>query len=646
MQRNPQALILKRGKPYGAFYGNDRGDWIYEPSYLLGQKAWEWWVEFLGDKLYAEGATEYHRGFRKALAEIVRAYPEILDLTISFDGPGIRVRDVLAWTPPARLQDVVFLHGTSEAAWQRISAEGLRPRSLTGAAPAYGHSSGAKDGDAAAVYLTTQRNMAAFAARDAAANMKSKPVILEVFGIDPRYAIGDHDSGLESAQESLERLGSIAYQGVIPARQVQLAYTLESEGWRPVTMRKNPEDTRTPRAVVKLAEQITKTPKDAEIDVEALQGLCDRLGWECEGPYYAIVQDKGHSVSKSDTVLLLDASHKENRRLIGQPDAVVIEEAIKQDRFLSGRDYESKMYPGGVQIVEVLPEKGQEGARYATDFHVKYVDEWVESYWKEDGLLNRNLFEITWKSYYSAKAYKLTNPETAETFEVRQNVKKEWKQPAFWKWAVSGDFGTAVKAMMDDMDSFEKKWLLKRKATDNPDVGTCACCFGTFVLDRRFEPPRMVLHGYERPGFGYILGRCSGIDFSPYELSAEGTKFMLSQIEPIYLRLKKQLEEFEAGRYQGKKLPAYWLEREAYRRKEVEVHYGRCPPDKEKQCVKSGLISPGEEDYESVYDGLRWSLESAVRMYAPQVAFLKKMIAEWKLRPLPIDLLRAMKGGK
>lgn len=58
-------------------------------------------------------------------------------------------------------------------------------------------------------------------------------------------------------------------------------------------------------------------------------------------------------------------------------------------------------------------------------------------------------------------------------------------------------------------------------------LGTCPVCGGEQKLHR----DRMVHHGYRRPGYGQIVGDCFGVGYPPYELSPEGTRAYLVEVE-------------------------------------------------------------------------------------------------------------------
>lgn len=174
-----------------------------------------------------DGATEQHTGFIRALRQISEQYPEVLDFVVSFDGPYMPIRDLLAaWAEaPVPIGAMTFFHGTSGAAWESIMREGMRPRGETGQTAAYGAViDQEKAGRADAVYLTTQSTMARSAARQAASAHKSFPVVLKVTGLDPSLAEPDEDSREKTAEASIARMGSMAYRGSIKPDQIGLEW--------------------------------------------------------------------------------------------------------------------------------------------------------------------------------------------------------------------------------------------------------------------------------------------------------------------------------------------------------------------------------------------------------------------------------------
>jgi hypothetical protein len=241
--RRARELARKGNKYRTSFYGHDDGSWEAVNGFILGfrKAGYDWeMIPSMSSKndwrtYSVEGATEQHAGFRRALKEIVRQYPEVVDFLIQFDGPYKEVRDLVGGgepDPEIRWEAVTFYHGTSAKAWESIQREGLRPRSSTNVNPAYGVGSTAGEGRKDAIYLTTQISMAHFAAIDAAKTQQSSGVILQIKGLDGRGMAADEDSGETDPAKSLGRLGSVAYVGNIPASKISLYEESTDSGWK------------------------------------------------------------------------------------------------------------------------------------------------------------------------------------------------------------------------------------------------------------------------------------------------------------------------------------------------------------------------------------------------------------------------------
>lgn len=77
------------------------------------------------------------------------------------------------------------------------------------------------------------------------------------------------------------------------------------------------------------------------------------------------------------------------------------------------------------------------------------------------------------------------------------------------------DFAEVVDAMAKlNKESEANKKLAKAKAEGNI-AGICACCFKTQMVK---PTGTMYKHGYQRPGWGYIIGGCPGEMFKPYSV--------------------------------------------------------------------------------------------------------------------------------
>lgn len=67
-----------------------------------------------------------------------------------------------------------------------------------------------------------------------------------------------------------------------------------------------------------------------------------------------------------------------------------------------------------------------------------------------------------------------------------------------------------------------------RKFSANDNIGTCAICQSVQKLSKRES---LVLHGYQRPGYGWIQGSCFGVDHLPWEVSPEGLEAYATYIK-------------------------------------------------------------------------------------------------------------------
>jgi len=80
--------------------------------------------------------------------------------------------------------------------------------------------------------------------------------------------------------------------------------------------------------------------------------------------------------------------------------------------------------------------------------------------------------------------------------------------------------------------------------TSKNHSATCACCFNS----QKVKPVgTMFKHGYTRPGYGYILGGCPGDGFAPYEVSVEGTVYMLGLVKGALVRHEAALEALKTA---------------------------------------------------------------------------------------------------
>ena len=225
------------------FYGDDDGYWMMTDQFLFGADRREWdWAALSGmysrnewRVLSVEGATPHHTEFRKALKEMVRKYPELVDWQIEFDGEWAQVSELVgARTEPAmNWSRIKFYHGTSSTILAKVLREGLRPRSDTNVEPAYGaHIDRAAPSRVDAVYLASLMSGPLFAFRDAVRKVGGRRIVFEIVGVDEDLVAADEDSRQADPRVSLEKLGSIAYLGTIHPRMIKGVLWLDEERWQ------------------------------------------------------------------------------------------------------------------------------------------------------------------------------------------------------------------------------------------------------------------------------------------------------------------------------------------------------------------------------------------------------------------------------
>lgn len=134
---------------------------------------------------------------------------------------------------------------------------------------------------------------------------------------------------------------------------------------------------------------------------------------------------------------------------------------------------------------------------------------------------------------------------------------------------------------------------------DLTNTGTCPFCFRNVKLRKGL----IVLHGYKRPGWGEVYGRCAGVGWEPYERSPEGTKKYRTEVERRKKDLVARIEEVSSDDFKGKLV-------DPYRR-------------------KPKVIEHGEKGWEIVRQEVLGRHRSDLYYLDRDLAFLTKKIDEW-----------------
>lgn len=145
--------------------------------------------------------------------------------------------------------------------------------------------------------------------------------------------------------------------------------------------------------------------------------------------------------------------------------------------------------------------------------------------------------------------------------------------------------------------------------------GTCAVCQGTFKV----RDGKMVLHGYQRPGDGYIDGRCWGEGAVPWELSPEAAEsFLHTILRPNLARLDASLAQYVGGAVTSITRPK-----------------GRSHEERRRGDAPVILtFTPESPEWAREFERAKSAVESEHRYYARMVQDFEARIAAWTLGTL------------
>ena len=132
------------------------------------------------------------------------------------------------------------------------------------------------------------------------------------------------------------------------------------------------------------------------------------------------------------------------------------------------------------------------------------------------------------------------------------------------------------------------------------DTGSCPVCFQNVKAK-----PHIALHGYLRPGRGSIHGRCDGSGWLPFEVSVDGTKNYLTELEKGLAQTLERIMQLKAG--------------------EVKLIRNRF----------NKIIEPTSPHWAATVEGEIKDSEHKAADLKHEIEVFKKLVHHWKLRPLP-----------
>ncbi len=179
----------------------------------------------------------------------------------------------------------------------------------------------------------------------------------------------------------------------------------------------------------------------------------------------------------------------------------------------------------------------------------------------EPKLLPGGSFGFTYKEYILTNGILFRSPEGKEYEAFNQNNQVRPLQGVLWdhrlkEWLrketkfldqISQVLGVATPSESGVTPT--STGLSQSKVRDLNGTGTCPACFRNIKLKKSGDQYKMVLHGYERPGWGYTEGRCIGVGHQPFEESPKGTKEVVKMLTTRVRGLQHYLKDLEDGKF-------------------------------------------------------------------------------------------------
>lgn len=212
--------------------------------------------------------------------------------------------------------------------------------------------------------------------------------------------------------------------------------------------------------------------------------------------------------------------------------------------------------------------------------------------------------------YVMVKGHKITSPDGQEYIVTpNSDLGYDGDKTTFQDWFTWASENTNILELVNEilgMKAHVKASERPRQAVGNQIIGTCAICAHEQVVRNGL----MVLHGYQRPGIGYIQGECFGVGYDPYEVSTKAIEAYIPVLQDLKAGRQKRIADINSG-----KVTVF------YRTLRAKNAYTK--PEMEK-------IEVGHRDFDSVMNATLVNLDSEVRAITDDIAMYQKRMAAWK----------------
>ena len=225
-----------------------------------------------------------------------------------------------------------------------------------------------------------------------------------------------------------------------------------------------------------------------------------------------------------------------------------------------------------------------------------------------------NAWRFSLYEWFGVPAIRFTAPNGKSFDLLGREGKEPLKSPIYdiapWLYKETDLVDQISKAL--EMQTPDEEKADKAPRTRN-NTGSCPCCFGNYkIRSKSNDLPEMVLHGFKRPGWGEVQGRCFGVGFPPFELSPKGTKHLIEHLQEGQERREKFINDLKSG-----KITSLHIETSTKRLQLVT-------PESEGPVGWAAIVKNKIRDIEFDHAQVERDLRT-----------LTKLVNDWKLQPLP-----------
>lgn len=174
----------------------------------------------------------------------------------------------------------------------------------------------------------------------------------------------------------------------------------------------------------------------------------------------------------------------------------------------------------------------------------------------------------------------------------------------FLDWAFEH---TGMEEQISEILGMEPHLRRDQQPRDDVDVGTCGICVKQFKT-KPDQRDALVNHGFQRPGDGYLIGKCFGVGYPAYELSNQACREYIPVLQAVRQEKARTLVKLEM--FKGTELVPS--------KKEGEPYVTLTPADPQFKTARTARIR---------------SLKGEIAELTDFLEVLNERVVNWELAP-------------